>query len=139
MFFHGTKPYMYCMNHRSFITLYLFHTMHLTKKKKKKQCLQALEFTEDIRSSVARELVNTKALLKLRCLVHRNIPAGNDNSLLPIPSRVVCHGLGMCGDVLWSQLWQLVGLCVNPTQRLHLLHAQKNQLQILGFRILRGR
>lgn len=48
-------------------------------------------------------------------------PAGDDDSLLPIPRGVVSHDLGMGGDVLWRELRGLVWLGVNPPQRFHFL------------------
>ncbi len=44
-----------------------------------------------------------------------NLPAGDDDSLLSVPGGVVGHHLGMCGDILWRQLRQLVGLGVDPS------------------------
>lgn len=51
----------------------------------------------------------------------RYLPAGNGNGFLSVPRRVVGHYLGMSGDVLRRQLWQLIRLRVNPPKRLHLL------------------
>ena len=49
------------------------------------------------------------------------LPAGDDDRLLSVPGRVVCHDLGVGGDVLRGQLRQLVRLGVYPPQGLHLL------------------
>jgi hypothetical protein len=47
--------------------------------------------------------------------------ACDDDSFLSIPWSIICHYFGMCSDVLWGQLWQLIRLCVYPTQWFHLL------------------
>jgi len=52
-----------------------------------------------------------------------NRPAGDDDGFLAVPDRIVRHHLGVGRDVLRRQLRQLVGLRVNPAQRLHLLNA----------------
>lgn len=41
-------------------------------------------------------------------------PAGDDDSLLPIPGGVVSHDLGMGGDILRRELRGLIWLGVNP-------------------------
>ena len=45
----------------------------------------------------------------------------NDNRLFPVPGRVFCHDLGVSRDVLRRQLRQLIGLSVDPSERLELL------------------
>jgi len=47
--------------------------------------------------------------------------AGDDDSFLTIPWRIICHYFGMSSYVLWGQLWQLIWLRVYPTQWFHLL------------------
>ena len=45
----------------------------------------------------------------------------DDNGLLSVPRRIVSHDLGVGGDVLRGELRQLIGLCVHPTEWLHVL------------------
>jgi len=47
--------------------------------------------------------------------------ACDDDIFLTIPWRIICHYFGMSSNVLWGQLWQLIWLCVYPTQWFHLL------------------
>ena len=48
-------------------------------------------------------------------------PACEDDGLLPIPGGIVSHYFGVEGDVVRRELWQLIGLGVDPAQRLHVL------------------
>ena len=48
-------------------------------------------------------------------------PAGYNNCLLSVPAHRLAHYLSMHSNILRCQLWQLIGLSVDPAQRLHLL------------------
>ena len=45
----------------------------------------------------------------------------DDNGPLSIPGGIVSHDLGMGGHILRGELRQLIGLCMHPTKRLHVL------------------
>jgi len=51
----------------------------------------------------------------------RRKTARDDDRFLAIPWRIICHYFGMSSYVLWGQLWQLIWLCVYPTEWFHLL------------------
>lgn len=55
----------------------------------------------------------------------RSEATSDDNGLLSIPRGIVCHDLGMGGDILWGELGQLIWLCVHPTKWLHILQHHK--------------
>lgn len=59
----------------------------------------------------------------------RRETARDDDSLLPVPSRVFRHDLGVRGDILRGKLGQLVGLSVHPAEGLQVL-----QVLVLGQR-----
>ena len=48
------------------------------------------------------------------------VPASDDDSFLAVPGWIVGHNLGVRRDVLGRELGQLIGLRVDPPERLHL-------------------
>ena len=58
-------------------------------------------------------------------------PARNDDSFLAIPGGVLGHNSGVCGDILWRELGELIGLCVDPAKWLHVLRGGRQQEEII--------
>ena len=54
-------------------------------------------------------------------------PARDDHGFLSIPGGVLSHDSGVGGDILWRELRELIGLCMDPAKWLHVLRVGRQQ------------
>ena len=54
-------------------------------------------------------------------------PARDDDGFLSIPGGVLSHDSGVGGDILWRELRELIGLCVDPAKWLHVLRVGRQE------------